>query len=322
MNILDYLPAGSKKAPSGFHHFNCPCCIHRGQARPDRKGRGGVIVDPDGSFSYNCFNCNTKARYDVGKPVSDIMRQILGWLGVSTEIIGQLTIGTLKARQNGLQSFIKKQTVFTPKFKTHKMPGRLITENDKKFINYLKGRGLTLADYNFHITPGEKWRNKNRIIIPYKYENKIVGWTSRYLDKRNPKFLNEHQQDGFIFGMDMQNRFWNKVIVCEGIFDAISIKCLAVMHNEISDHQLELIKQMKKEVIVVPDQDKAGLKLAEQAMENGFSLSIPEWGENIHDINEAIIKYGKAGTLLSILQCAESNKIKNTLALNKLRNRI
>jgi hypothetical protein len=45
-------------------------------------------------------------------------------------------------------------------------------------------------------------------------------------------------------------------------------------------------------------------------MELGYSVSIPSWHDEIKDVNDAVIKYGKFPTLLSILQSATTSKIK------------
>ena len=174
--------------------------------------------------------------------------------------------------------------------------------SDAKFLKYLRNeRGLEPSDYPFKITPNAPGRNKNRIIIPYVYADDVVGWTSRYLDDNKPKYYNEHQQPGFIFGTNMQKEDWEYGIGAEGPMDAISIKGVAVLHNTINDGQLALLRRMDKQVIVVPDQNKAGLYLAEKALAEGFAISIPNWDDSVEDINEAFKYYGRLGTLLSII---------------------
>jgi DNA primase len=98
--------------------------------------------------------------------------------------------------------------------------------------------------------------------------------------------------------------------VCEGIFDALSISGLAVMHNEINDAQVRLIRSLGKEIVVVPDQDRAGVGLVDRAMELGWSVSIPNWPDGVKDINDAVIKLGKLTTLMTIMQARETSRIK------------
>jgi len=175
--------------------------------------------------------------------------------------------------------------------------------------------------YPYHITPMDGGRNANRIIVPYMYKDELVGYTSRFLDDRHPKYLNE-QQPGYIFGLDFQRPEWNIAIVVEGVFDAISIDGIAVLHNEISEVQAMQLKRVGKEIIVVPDQDKAGLKLIDQALDNSFSVSIPLWDQGIKDVNDAVIEYGKLGTLMYIMKYRKTSSIKIKLAKKALQKRI
>ena len=53
--------------------------------------------------------------------------------------------------------------------------------------------------------------------------------------------------------------------------------------------------------MLVPDRDKAGQKLIDDALEYGWSVSFPEWEADVKDINAAVIRYGKLFTLKSNL---------------------
>jgi DNA primase len=262
----------------------------------------------------------------MGQTLSYKTKRFLQWLGVMEDEINKINLESIRNRK--FSNIASSRTEFTRQhllarihFKQHELPleARPLTEHDKKFVNYLKEkRGLEYNDYDFYITPRGIGRNKNRILIPYFFNDKIVGWTSRYLDANKPKYLNEHQQDGFLFGTEMQDPEWNFIVVSEGPFDAIAIRGVSVLHNEISEKQVALLRQTGKEVIVVPDQDKSGVELIKHALAAGFSVSIPEWHNDDKDINDAVVRYGRAGTLLSILSAKTNNKIKVQMALNNL----
>ena len=108
----------------------------------------------------------------------------------------------------------------------------------------------------------------------------------------------------------MQKPEWQVCIVTEGIFDALSIDGIAIMHDDISNEQAQLISSLNKQIIVVPDRDKAGLKICDRALELGYSVSLPNWESDVKDVNDAVVRYGKLPTLLSILQSARMSKIK------------
>jgi DNA primase len=169
-------------------------------------------------------------------------------------------------------------------------------------------------------TDGVHW-TRPYVLIPFTYDNKVIGWCARFLDNKIPKYIN-HSQPGYVFGTDLQHNDWQYVIVTEGIFDALSISGLALMHNTISDSQARLIRSLGKEVVVVPDQDTAGVELIDRAVELGYSVSIPTWPDDCKDVNDAVIKLGKLGALLTIMQAKETSKIKIEIRKKQLVKRL
>jgi hypothetical protein len=159
------------------------------------------------------------------------------------------------------------------------------------------------------------------VVVPFTHNDKIVGYTCRFLDNRQPKFISD-SQPGYVFGTDLQPTDWQHVIVVEGIFDALSIGGVAVMHNTISDAQARLIRSLGQEITVVPDQDKAGIELIDRAVELGWAVSVPEWPVGCKDVNDAVIKLGRLGVLLTIMQSRETSKIKIELRKKQLIKRV
>ena len=88
--------------------------------------------------------------------------------------------------------------------------------------------------------------------------------------------------------------------------------------NDISDNQAEILKQLNKKVIVVPDHDKSGMEIINKALDHGFYVSMPEWGDDIKDVNDAVMRYGKLPTLISILQSATNSKAKTEIKRKQL----
>jgi DNA primase len=159
------------------------------------------------------------------------------------------------------------------------------------------------------------------VVIPFTADNKIVGYTCRFFDNKQPKYISD-SQPGYVFGTDLQHDKWEHVLVMEGIFDALSIGGLAVMHNTIGDAQARLIRSLGKQITVIPDQDRAGLELVDRALELGWAVSIPNWPDHIKDVNDAVIEYGRLGTLLTIMQAKETSKIKIELRKKQLVKRL
>ncbi len=322
-DILSITPGKKKLTQSGWYSFNAICCHHRGH-KPDRRSRGGIKFDGQTNWSMHCFNCGYKCNFVLGRSISQKTRQFLLWSGVDDTQIKRWSLESLQ--QKDLLDFTKPKKVKSKiKFKDHTLPeGEMLDNNNiehKKYIDYLSNRGVEYTDYPFLVTTNEPGRMGNRIVIPYTYNNKIVGHTSRFLDNKTPKYINE-QQPGYVFGIDFQKPDYEVCILVEGIFDALSLNACALTHNTINDDQAELLAQLNKRIIFVPDRDKTGLETCDRALELGYSISIPNWDSDIKDVNDAVVKYGKLPTLLSILQNATSSKIKIEMQRRKLVNRI
>jgi 5S rRNA maturation endonuclease (ribonuclease M5) len=193
---------------------------------------------------------------------------------------------------------------------------------DQNFVNcvdYVLSRGLEIDDYNWQWSSANGY--KDRVIIPFYNNGKIVGWTGRKITDGKIKYLSK-TQPGYLFNIDAQTPNKKFVIVVEGQFDAISIGGVATMQNEVSDGQTVRINALNREVIVVPDRDAAGAKMIQVALNNGWNVSIPPWDENIKDVNDAVKHYGKIYTLASILHYKETNKVKIEIAKKKLEKKL
>jgi len=191
-----------------------------------------------------------------------------------------------------------------------------VTPDQSEHWAYLRSR-LVPEDYPVMVAA----TTRAGVIVPFTYNNQVVGSTIRFLDDRNPRYINDMPK-GYVFGIDLQQVGWQTVIVTEGIFDALSISGVAVMHNEVSDDQARLIRSLGRNVVVVPDQDTAGVELIDRAVELGWAVSIPDWPSGVKDINDAVKRWGKLTTLLTIMQSSESSKIKIELRKKQLVKRL
>jgi 5S rRNA maturation endonuclease (ribonuclease M5) len=184
-------------------------------------------------------------------------------------------------------------------------------------VDYVKDRKIDTGKYDFYWTDSTDHSLHQRVIIPMYWEGKIIGYTSRtFVDSVKPKYYS-HYEPNLVFNLNNQQRDSKFVIVCEGPFDAMSVDGVAVMSNECSETQAEIIESLGKEVIVVADRDKAGARLLQNAIEYGWSASFPVWQETCKDINEAVVKYGKLFVLKSIIDSKETSKLKIELMRKK-----
>jgi hypothetical protein len=316
--ITAHLPSKRKTTPSGWTSFNAPCCQHNGNTA-DTRGRGGLISEGD-TVSYHCFNCGYKASWQPGRAVSVKLRKLLQWLNCSDDTITKLTFDVMRINE-GVQ--VAERKIEIPTFETVPLPPdavkiKDITEFNKfsmAILEYIATRNLDLDDTDYYWCPSLAYRD--RLIIPFYYEKRIIGWTARTItaDKK-PKYMNE-QQPGFVYGLDKQTYDKEFAILVEGPMDAIHIDGCALGGSEINDAQALLLDRLGKEIVVVPDRDHAGKKLVEDAISRGWGVSMPEWDQDINDVGDCVDKYGRLYTLYSIASAAETSPLKIRLRAKK-----
>jgi hypothetical protein len=319
--LLALLPSKRKLTTGGWTSFNAPCCQHRGEGQ-DTKLRGGVRVESDG-FVYHCFNCHFAAGWTPGKLLSKNTRNLFSWLGMNEGDIGKLNLAALKIKDD--QPVLKKtlNLVMLEKplpeecFPIDTWITNGIQEPDLlAVISYLVDeRKMSWDWYNWHWSAAPGFRD--RVIIPFYHEGKIVGYTGRKIKPGNPKYLTD-SQSGYVFNIDAQNYDRMFVIVAEGQFDAIAVDGVGIMTNEPNDAQIMRLNNLGREVIVVPDRDKPGAKMLAAAIKNGWSASLPPWGDDIKDIADAVKKYGRLYVLSTILHYKVHGEIKINLLKKKL----
>ena len=317
IDVVAYLPGKRKQTASGWISFNAPCCVHRGDTQ-DKRSRGGLKPTADGSWSYHCFNCGYTASFVLGRNLTFKARKLLQWLNVPSEEIERINLESL--RQRSIQGLLNErheliQKLQSIEFEDKDLPAE--TQELNEFAKeYLQNRCIPL-DYPFLY----KTMPRRGVVIPFTYNGQVVGHTTRFLDDRTPRYIQDIQS-GYVFGTDLQKDTWQSVIVCEGVFDALSINGLAVLHAEINDAQVRLIRSLGRDVVVVPDQDEAGMKLVDRAVELGWAVSMPNWPAGCKDINDAVIRMGRLATLLTIMQAKETSRIKIELRKKQLVKRL
>jgi hypothetical protein len=322
--LTAHLPAKRKTTPSGWTSFNAPCCPHNGE-NADTRGRGGLITEGE-VISYHCFNCGFKASWQPGRNLSYKFKKLLEWLSTPDSEITRLALDVMRVNE-GVEVQIRK--IELPEFTSVPLPEDAVrirdipdyNENCKSFknflqvIEYMTKRNLNLDDTDYYWSPSLAYRE--RLIIPFYYEGRVVGWTARSVTPdKQPKYLTE-TQPGFVYNLDEQRPQKAFALLCEGPIDAIHIEGCALTGSEINDAQALLLNRLGKDIYVVPDRDRAGSKLIEQAIDRGWGVSMPDWDADINDIGDCVQRHGRLYTLYSIVSAAESSPLKIRLRAKK-----
>ncbi len=322
-SLLAVLPPKRKNTPSGWISFDAPCCHNRGESR-DTKKRGGVLISPTGGFQYHCFNCGFKAGWSQGKLLSTNTKTLFKYLGMPSDDISKLNLYALKLKEDQPAEVkqlsldleerdLPDQTVSLTELLADTNPE--LTEIQHKLVNYLIDRGMGIDWYPWHysFSPGYN----DRILLPFYYQERCVGYTGRKIGPGKPKYLSE-AQPGYVFNIDRQTDNKKYIIVVEGQFDAIGIDGVAVMTNEPNPTQCQRINNLGKEVILVPDRDRPGSRMITAALEHNWSVSSPPWPDHIKDVADSVKTFGRLYTLQSIIHYRETAELKIKLLKKRL----
>ena len=153
---------------------------------------------------------------------------------------------------------------------------------------------------------------RNRIMFPlWDINGKTIGFSGRiYEGKDSSKYINTMETDIFKKGTLLYNYHnarehiikENKIIVCEGFMDVIRLytigvhNAVATMGTAVTKEQLNLIRKLTNNVILMFDGDSAGEKATETfiglSKDTDFNISIVRLEEDL-DPDDYILKKGK-----------------------------
>lgn len=317
--VQDYLPMSRKKSAKGWWQFNAICCHHRGHSQ-DTRGRGNLLLSTDGSIIYNCYNCGFKTGYK-GNDISDPFKSFLTYLNVPEEKINSAKLEILDKRIKGELSpttninWIKPDTFSEIVLPENAQPIENVVDSKiLPVIKYLGSRGNAITTgYQYYWSTSSKWNLNKRLIIPFLYQNKIVGWTARYAGippKDIPRYFTSDVSNGYIFNCDVLSSKTRKyILICEGPFDAIAINGVGALGSKLNQSQIAWLNSIDVEKIVVPDRQRKNQNLIDTAIEENWSVSFPDWEVSIKDAAEASTIYGKLYTIYSIIHSRTNSEL-------------
>lgn len=319
MDVIDYiislLPADTKKGYGSEWKVNCQSCmrIEHG-ARNDTKHRGGFRIDGSG-FMYHCFNCGYSCRYDVGQFISKNCLDLFRDLGCSDLQLQQLKMLAFANLSDDDKENYMKNSEELKKHKYQNLPAyymdiqetlnnpfHMKNERFLKCYNYLMNRNPLLLRWNHFYWSCQG--DKAYIGIKNIKGDDEFGYILKGIEGNTSRYINSLPM-GAIFNYDTikDGRKFN--IVVEGVFDAISLNCLGLLGNELSDAKLKNLKFISdnQKLIYVPDRDKAGLKAVEELHKQQFPIAIscPNFDVGIKDVADAVVHYGRPYTIKMIL---------------------
>jgi DNA primase len=266
-SIENILGKSHKRARDNYA-FHCPFCNHR---KP--KLEINMHTNEEGKNFWECWVCQTK-----GQSIRSLLRQLKTPRDQASEILKYLPKGTnIEYKQ---LSIIELPKEFKPLIAATSTS--VIANTIKK---YLYARGLTDIDfikYNIgYCTSGDYG---GRVIIPsYNGSNQLNYFVARTYDGNYFKYKNPEASKDIIFFENLIN--WNvPIILCEGVFDAMSIKrnAIPILGKSISTSLYrKIITSKAKDIYVALDDDAKdrALEIGEKFLNQGkrvFIVTLPD----------------------------------------------
>jgi DNA primase len=213
LNLLESVLGKGISTSKGNYAFKCPFCNHH-----KNKLEINLNTNEKGENPYHCWTCiNTK-----GKKISTLFKK----LKVPSNKLYELNLiiqpgKTIKYNNEQIQlpdEFISLIDITNL--------NKIDSLDARRAIRYLKKRNITAEDilkYNIGFCNNGKY--SNRIIIPSYDKNGIINYfiAREYTDETFNKYKNPPISNKII-GWELYINWDAPIILCEGIFDALTIK--------------------------------------------------------------------------------------------------
>lgn len=311
--IRQYVPLSSRATQRGWFTVKCQLCH-------DYKKRGGFKFNGE-AVTYNCFNCAHAAVFDSNthRQIPHKMLTVFDAYGIPQSDFNEILFD--KFKEGAKQVSSDDANKVSIRFNDLILPDYFIPlDTNSKDIwhqvaaSYLEiKRGIDptsypflMLDKNMDVPTIEKANWKGRLLIPYFRHNKVIFYQGRDLmeDSGREKYLSPSEgRDSALYGFDeLYRHTTDPLYVHEGTFDAMSIgNSIATFSNKLTEQQIELLNRCQRQKIIIPDRYGNGHILANQAIREDWSVSIPDVG-GCKDVNEAVNKYGKLYVMKSIIE--------------------
>ncbi|MBS5989545.1 DNA primase [Anaerococcus hydrogenalis] len=150
---------------------------------------------------------------------------------------------------------------------------------------------------------------RNRLIFPIiNHYGKVIGFGGRSIDSTMPKYLNSPESEVFkkrynLYGLNIFKKQSNKdIILVEGYMDVIGLnnqgidQAVASLGTSLTNDQAKLLKRYAKNVFICYDEDNAGIKATDRAIEilldEGIKPNIISLEKGL-DPDDFVKKYGR-----------------------------
>jgi hypothetical protein len=257
------------------------------------------------------------------------MTKLLTWFGVGLEELNKLKFKVWQLYETAkadipLKEWTKLEFVAEPLPTGAKPILQWIEEGHRsadflECLQYLADRGTeVLTSFKYYWSPSKENDMNRRVIIPFLWQDKVVGWTARAIFPTRYRYFTKVQPN-YIFNSEVVNNDWKYLFLNEGPFDGIASQGIALLGNHISEEQISWIKNSGKIPVVIPDREKGGGALVDAAIKEGWFVSFPKWDAGVKDAADAVKRYGRLYAVWSIIDAMTNNKLQITIERQRLK---
>ena len=313
--IREKIPFGPTDS-RGFHSLKCQCCN-------DYKVRAGFKFEL-GNIVYNCWNCSTTCVFEeLSGKISKKFRSVLNDYGITdTEISAVINTAFFNKPEVEndvitMSSLMKVNTQTAP----IKLPENSIrlggTEEHLEIqiplLEYLESRKVP-QDYPMYFCLNERF--KNRVIIPFYRNGKVIYWQARsILSGEKKRYDNSpNPREAVMFNMDELGRYSTEpLFVSEGVFDALMFNGIGLLGSKLTEAKKKLLHESTRRKIFIIDKDKNGEHLANEVIKNGWEIAFVPDGAD--DLNTCVQRFGKIWTAYHLMKNLPKNADEAQLAI-------
>jgi hypothetical protein len=265
---------------------------------------------------FNCYNCGTKANFDPHReiPFSKHMHGVFKAHGIPLKFCYAL----IPKDANAETREVKPQKL---KFDSFELPDHFYklssaAMDDKKAIiareHLINKRKIDPDDFPFYLSSGVTQSSspkdislaktfQQRLIIPSYVNDTLIGYEGMALYPNKNKYITIGSNLVHGYSNIFREEGHVPLFVTEGFFDSYHVNGVALCTNSLSNKHIELLEKTSRPKVVIPDRKNTHNALAEEALNLGWGVSLPEI-KPYKDISEAIEHYGVFFVLNSVMK--------------------
>ena len=283
---IDHRETGNEHCRYGWVQVNCPFCLEG-----DYKFHMGFYKEEN--YGFNCYRCGYHSEV---KTISKILQINIQQARTIIRRYLKKAIGNTEQIDSEIKASTKNCILpighkIKPENRGYRyLKSRFPYHNIRELQNIVKKHKIYYTEYDAELMP-------NRIIIPTWFNGEIVTYQGRdYTNESRAKYLNAEPENekmnikDIVWGYDFCN--FDKVLVCEGVFDALMIGDGAVHlgGTAYTEAQVNLLKEFSKVYICFDSEKQASIQASKLADRLSLYSQVFILQTDAEDIGSADIK--------------------------------